>query len=195
MYDIRKNIINSLAVLGLNRSQFCKRYGFELPNFSRFLNGEPTLGVDKVQSIMQILTEEISKLKRFKIKILLNNGNEAEVRVSAADEQTALDRIKTHPIFIDFVGDSSVLSVEAKEDVDEKMNPKNYLLQPSKTDKGWWVVTDVKRNIVTKFKQGKFNETQHNTVLFDEINIDPLELATAMRGISEFLHVNHKDLL
>ena len=193
--DIRQNIINSLAVLGLSRRQFCKQHGIALSNFSAFLNGGNTLSVERVQDIMQILTAELAKLRRFLIKVVLSNGNRANARVSAINGDVAIQRIMQQPELINFIGNAEILKISYEEiHVGESVQPENYLLQPS-TDKGWWVCTDKRRNSVGKFKEHDFQNTQKNTVLFDNGNVDELEVATAMREMGDYLIAHHSDIL
>lgn len=194
MYDIRRNIINSLAVLGLNRSQFCKRYGFELPNFSRFLNGEPTLGTEKIQKILNVLAAEIAKLRRFEITFLLGNGDRIKCRVDAPDGDKAIKRISEQPEFLASLGDAEILKTTFKEIQPLKLDSENYVLQPSK-DEGWWVLTDKAHQIVCKFHEGQFNQSQTFTRLFDSNDLDELEYVTAMRQFGDYLQTYHKELL
>ena len=194
MNDIRQNIINSLAVLGLSQYQFCKRYGFEQSNLSAFLAGGKTLGVDKLQKIMAILDGEIAKLRRFLVKILLSDGNRANVRVYAPDGDLAIRRIMEQPELVNFIGDAEILKVEYEEIPAVPLSPENFLLQKS-SDKGWWVVTDKRRNIVCKFKEGDFQNTQKSTVLFENSDLTELEIATSMREIADYLQAHHSKLL
>ncbi len=193
--DIRQNILNSLAVLGLSQYQFCKRHGIALSNFSAFLNGGSTLGVEKLQRIMAVLTAEIANLKRFLVRVVLSNGNRINSRVSAINGDVAIKRIMSQPEFLDFIGDATITKATFEEiPVGEPVAPENYVLQPS-TDKGWWVCTDKKRNIVCKFKEGDFQNTQKNTILFEDKDTDELEVATAMREMGDYLQAHHADKL
>lgn len=133
-------------------------------------------------------------MKRFLIKIILLNGYRANIRVTAEDGDAAIRRIENQPEFLDFIDGSEISKIEVEEIPLVPISPDNYLLQPSAT-KGWWVVTDIKRNIVVKFQQGKFNDTQQNTILFDDATMNELEYATAMREIGEYLFQYHKNLL
>ena len=133
-------------------------------------------------------------MKRFLIKIILLNGYLANIRVTAEDGDAAIRRIENQPEFLDFIDGSEISKIEVEEIPLVPISPDNYLLQPSAT-KGWWVVTDIKRNIVVKFQQGKFNDSQQNTILFDDATMNELEYATAMREIGEYLFQYHKNLL
>lgn len=194
MYDIRKNIINSLAVLGLSRFQFCKKFGFDLPNFSSFLNGEPTLGMDRVQTVLNILAIELAKLKRFEITFLLGNGERIKCRVDAPNGDKAIERIMKQPEFIQGLGNAEILQTTIKEIEPLKLDPGNYVLQPSK-DAGWWVLTDKAHKIVCKFHEGQFKKSQTFTRLFDSNDLDELEYATVMRQFGDYLQAYHKELL
>lgn len=131
-------------------------------------------------------------MKRFLVKITLSGGYQTNIRVTAENADAAIRRIENQPEFLNFVGDREILKVEFEEIAIEHINPDNYLLQPS-TAKGWWVVTDIRRNIVVKFREGDFNNTQQNTILFDDATMNELEYATAMREIGEYMHQYHKD--
>lgn len=194
MYDIRKGIINTLAVLNLNRSQFCKKFGFDLPNFSTFLNGGNTLGTDKIQQVLNVLAAEIAKLRRFEITFLLGNGDRIKCRVDAPDGDKAIKRIMAQPEFLASLGDAEILETTFKEIQPLELDPKNYVLQPSK-DRGWWVLTDKAHQIVCKFHEGQFNQSQTFTRLFDSTDLDELEFATIMRQFGDYLQTFHKELL
>ena len=131
-------------------------------------------------------------MKRFLVKITLSGGYQANIRVTAENADSAIRRIENQPEFLNFVGDREILKVEFEEIPIVPISPDNYLLQPSAT-KGWWVVTDIRRNIVVKFHEGDFNNTQQNTILFDDATMNELEYATAMREIGEYMHQYHKD--
>lgn len=133
-------------------------------------------------------------MKRFLIKIKLSDGYYANIRVTAEDGEAAIRRIENQPEFINFIEGREILEVEFEEIPNIPISPDNYLLQPSAT-KGWWVVTDIKRNIVVKFQQGKFNDTQQNTILFDDATMNELEYATAMRELGEYMNQYHRKII
>ena len=133
-------------------------------------------------------------MKRFLIKIKLSDGYQANIRVTAEDGDTAIKRIENQPEFINFIEGREILEIEFEEIPIIPVSPDNYLLQPSAT-KGWWVVTDIKRNIVVKFQQGKFNDTQQNTILFDDATMNELEYATAMRELGEYMIQYHRKII
>lgn len=71
-----------------------------------------------------------------------------------------------------------------------------YLLQKSDTDPLWWVVTDTEAQIVCRFREGAFNDTQQFTVLNDATAKEsPATLASYAQGIAAWLRANHYELL
>lgn len=71
-----------------------------------------------------------------------------------------------------------------------------YLLQKSENDPQWWVVTDTEAQIVCRFREGAFNDTQQFTVLNDEtLKAGVTKLAAYAQGIAEWLRTNHYDIL
>ncbi len=69
-----------------------------------------------------------------------------------------------------------------------------YTLQKS-DDIGYWVATDTIRNIVIKFKEKQFNDTQEVMYLENIDNPDALSLAKASREIGDWLFENHLKIL
>jgi len=72
-----------------------------------------------------------------------------------------------------------------------------YLLQRSERDPLWWVATDTEAQIVCRFKEGEFNETQQYTPLNDAEPAPDLavNLAAVASGISEWLQDYHYELI
>ena len=71
-----------------------------------------------------------------------------------------------------------------------------FILQPSQRQKGWWVCTDTLHNIVCRFKEHQYNETQEFTLL-DGDSFDTEEEALAyakyLREMADWLRENHID--
>lgn len=71
-----------------------------------------------------------------------------------------------------------------------------YLIQKSETDPLWWVVTDTEAQVVCRFKEGEFNDTQQFTVLNDIHSKDEaLKLAGVVKGIADWMRENHYELI
>lgn len=192
MYNIRDNIKVALAVLGITPYAFCKKYGYELTNFSAFINGgKNTLGVEKVQSIMSVLTDLINKMPRFKVTVKFENGSICNAYISAPTAEEAVNRVVVQPDFALF-GGGDIVSTHVTE-FNTNYSAQNYVLQPSK-DEGWYILTDKKKQIVIKFKKGDFDNTQKATILFDKGIYTAAELAAAKEEMRHYLMEHHKDI-
>lgn len=66
-----------------------------------------------------------------------------------------------------------------------------YLLQPSSTHPGYWVLTDTEHGIVLTFEDGRFNDTQKVTVLDDMPNPSPEALARIMSEMADWVARHH----
>lgn len=70
-----------------------------------------------------------------------------------------------------------------------------YLLKKSETDPLWLVVTDTEAQVVCRFKQGEFNDSQKFTPLFDMDFDGALKLPRIAREMTDWLMANHSELL
>lgn len=70
-----------------------------------------------------------------------------------------------------------------------------YLLQKSKEDPLWWVLTDTETEIVCRFKEGEFNETQKVTLLNEDSDYDLMKLPRIMAEMAEWLRENHYEII
>ena len=68
-----------------------------------------------------------------------------------------------------------------------------FILQPSQEQENWWVLTDTENQIVVRFENKQFNETQQVTMLEDVDTPNPLVIARMMREIGDYLAINHRD--
>lgn len=68
-----------------------------------------------------------------------------------------------------------------------------FILQPSQEQENWWVLTDTENQIVVRFENKRFNETQQVTMLEDVETPNPLVIARMMREIGDYLALNHRD--
>lgn len=133
-------------------------------------------------------------MKRYKIIIILENGDRVEAKSVGEDQIDALDRLIATEQYKNFVGDNKVLSYDVTflENADT-VDPDNYVMQTSTTRPGWWVVTDRKNNVVVQFEQGRFNETAKVTPLYD-FPKEPIGVATILREIGEYVALYHAEL-
>lgn len=68
-----------------------------------------------------------------------------------------------------------------------------FILQPSQEHENWWVLTDTENQIVVRFENKRFNQTQQVTMLEDVETPNPLVIARMMREIGDYLAQNHRD--
>ena len=74
------------------------------------------------------------------------------------------------------------------------MSDNRFLLQHSQTQPDGWVCTDKDHNIVCRFQEHKFNETQNFTLLDgDTFNskAEAMAHATYLREMGDWLKENH----
>ncbi|MBP5589578.1 MAG: helix-turn-helix transcriptional regulator [Bacteroidales bacterium] len=98
------------------------------------------------------------------------------------------------PYSLDLVFKISVilrLTINFEEKDEGEM--RRFLLQPG-SRKNSYIVTDRENGIVCEFVKGKFNETQHFTLLGDDI-IPVNKMATVMREFADFLSDNYRELI
>lgn len=68
-----------------------------------------------------------------------------------------------------------------------------FILRPSTTQENWWVLADTENQIVVRFENKRFNQTQQVTMLEDVETPNPLVIARMMREIGDYLALNHRD--
>lgn len=68
-----------------------------------------------------------------------------------------------------------------------------FVLQPSE-EQGWWVVTDAETLLCLRFKEGEYNTSQKVTPI-NEHPANPLDGATSMRLMADWMRTNHPELL
>ena len=134
-------------------------------------------------------------MNRYLFTITLTDGRRVEARAIGETSRQALEALKANKQFQDYVGDSSIDSVNATFDGEVKPVTKDCcVLQESREKPNHYVVTHLATKIVVIFAKGGYNETARVVPLKDEPG-RPLEEATALREIGEFLALYHKDLL
>lgn len=134
-------------------------------------------------------------MNRYEITITLDDGDILAVRVVADDQAKAIERVMETDDAVNFIGEREIDNVEFRylgPEAPVSDDPDRFVLQRSKEDEGWWVATNRPGNIVAKFQEGLFNETVKITALEDA---SPLEHASAIRELSEWLAYFHADLV
>jgi len=134
-------------------------------------------------------------MNRYLFTITLTDGRRVEARAIGETSRQALEALKANKQFRDCVGDSSIDNVNGTfEGEVEPVAEDCCVLQESREKPDHYVVTHLATKIVVIFAKGGYNETARVVPLKDEPG-RPLEEATALREIGEFLALYHKDLL
>lgn len=134
-------------------------------------------------------------MNRYLFTITLTDGRRVEARAIGETSRQALEALKANKQFQDYVANSSIDSVNATfEDKVKPVTEDCCILQESREKPNHYVVTHLATKIVVIFAKGGYNETARVVPLKDEPG-RPLEEATALREIGEFLALYHKDLL
>lgn len=68
-----------------------------------------------------------------------------------------------------------------------------YILQKSKEGPPWWVLTDTQMQLVCKFKEGDFNDSQQFTPLEEGQGVTAL--ASAAREMTDWLVENYPEIV
>lgn len=133
-------------------------------------------------------------MKRYEYLIRLSNGDEVHAKSVGEDSKDALTRLQERPEYVAFAEGTSIKSIELlRESEAEPPQEEDYVLTPSLEREGWWCVADRRRNVVVRWQQGAWNETHIITPLNDQYQA--LDLATALREISEYVLTNYKHLM
>lgn len=141
-------------------------------------------------------------MKRYKILVELKNGDRVEAYSLGKSEEEALAILLVDERFTSFVGvgeaertKEMIRSVHITCEGEDKPVEDNgrFMLQPCKK-KGWWIVTDLETLVCIRFKEGDFQHTQKVTSI-EEPTCGPLQTATSLRMIVEYLFKFHAELL
>lgn len=84
---------------------------------------------------------------------------------------------------------------EALKKASNQINESDYFTLQKSEKESYWVATHKKANIVVEFKEGKFNDTQKVTNIYDFEPSEYGKIPAYMRQLSDWLAQNHSDLL
>lgn len=134
-------------------------------------------------------------MNQYKVIITFNDGDQIQSKVAAWNQSDALQRIMTNEQAIDFIAShQDVKNVDITyigEYKDVPDDPQRFVLSPSERD-GWLVAADRKTNMVFIFMEGVFPDSVEYKPLED---MSPLDCATAVRELGDWLRLYHPDLL
>lgn len=133
---------------------------------------------------------------RYYVKIFNERADEMiEARVDAKTLQEAIDRVieqdNVKAIVEKWGGEAEV---ECHEIEDAVLDKGRFLLQPSK-EEGWYVLTDTELLITLRFRAGDFNGSQKVTHLDDSRISNPMDIATSLRLMGDWMQKYHRELI
>lgn len=121
-----------------------------------------------------------------------------EARVDARTPEEAIDRVLQLPQVQETVktkwGVDAEIEVEVEPIEDAVLDKDRFVLQPSKED-GWYVLTDTQLLITLRFRAGDFNGSQKVTHLDDSRISDPMDIATSLRLMGDWMQRYHRELI
>ena len=119
-----------------------------------------------------------------------------EARVDARTPEEAIDRVMEQPQVQEIVsnkwGGEAEVEVEPIEDA--VLTDERFVLQPSK-EQGWYVLTDTKLLITLRFRAGDYNGSQKVTMIDEHRVADPMDIATSLRLMGDWMLKHHKELI
>lgn len=133
---------------------------------------------------------------RYNVKIYNERADEMiEVLVEADSEKEAIDKIFSLENAQEMMKDwDAVTEIECHPIEDAVLDKDRFLLQPSKED-GWYVLTDTQMLITLRFRAGDYNGSQKVTFLDDSRITNPLDIATSLRLMGDYMQKYHRELI
>lgn len=133
---------------------------------------------------------------RYYVKIYNEKADEMiEARVDAKTEDEAILRVMQQDKVKDIVekwGGEAELECHLIEDA--VLDKNRFVLQPSK-EPGWYVLTDEELLITLRFRAGDYNGSQ-KVKMIDESRVkDPMDIATSLRLMGDWMLKYHKELI
>lgn len=136
---------------------------------------------------------------RYLVKLMCERADEVvEARVDARTPEEAIDRVLQLPQVQETVknkwGVGTEIEVEVEPIEDAVLDKDRFLLQPSK-EEGWYVLTDTQLLITLRFRAGDFNGSQKVTQLDESRITNPMDIATSLRLMGDWIQKYHRELI
>ena len=134
---------------------------------------------------------------RYYVKIYNEKADEMiEARVDAKTPKEAIDILMHQDKVKEIVEHKwgGEAEVECHEIEDAVLDKDRFVLQPSK-EEGWYVLTDKELLITLRFRAGDFNGSQKVTHLDDSRITNPMDIATSLRLMGDYMQEYHKELI
>lgn len=134
-------------------------------------------------------------MKRYYINIKFNNGDELQANVTARNQADAIKRLQNTPQFVDNFGNLEIESTSITPIPIASIDNERFAVTNIQNKPGWYVVVDLDNLLKIEFKKGMYNETNTVSHIGEGKKLTPLEQATALREIGEFMFNNFKELI
>ena len=134
-------------------------------------------------------------MKRYNITINFKNGDKLEANVMARNQSDAVNRIKKTDQFVENFGNLEIDTVSIQPIPIASLDNERFAVTTIDNKPGWYVVADLDNLLKVEFKKGMYNETNSVSVIGEGKELSPLQTATALREISEYMYSNFKELI
>ena len=133
---------------------------------------------------------------RYYVKIYNEKADEMiEARVDAKTEDEAILRVMQQDkvkAIVEKWGGEAELECHLIEDA--VLDKDRSVLQPSK-EEGWYVLTDRELLIMLRFRAGDYNGSQQVKMIDESRVKDPMDIATSLRLMGDWMQKYHKELI
>lgn len=133
---------------------------------------------------------------RYYVKIYNEKADEMiEARVDAKTEDEAILRVMQQDkvkAIVEKWGGEAELECHLIEDA--VLDKERFILQPSK-EPGWYVLTDEELLITLRFRAGDYNGSQQVKMIDESRVKDPMDIATSLRLMGDWMLKYHKELV
>lgn len=134
-------------------------------------------------------------MKRYNITINFKNGDKLEANVMARNQVDALNRVKKTDQFVENFANLEVADVSIQPIPIASLDNERFAITTITNKPGWYVIADLDNLLKVEFKKGMYNETNSVSVIGEGKDLSPLQAATALREIGEYLYQNFKELI
>lgn len=134
-------------------------------------------------------------MKRYYINIKFKNGDELQANVTARNQADAIRRLQNTPQFVDNFGNLEIESTSITPIPIASIDNERFAVTNIQNKPGWYVVVDLDNLLKIEFKKGMYNETNTVSRIGEGKELTPLQQATALREIGEFMFNNFKELI
>ncbi len=134
-------------------------------------------------------------MNQYKVIITFNDGDKIDSKVAAWNQSDALQRIMTNEQAVEFIASHDdvknvdITYIGRREDVPD--DPKRFVLTPSERE-GWIIASDCMTGMVFEFMVGVYPDSVE---YLPPEGMTPLDAATAVRELGDWLKLYHADLL